>query len=128
LAASVAIGIGAVAIEKHFKLDDKECGPDSSFSLNVDELSKLVIDCNQAWLAKGGNEFKRSEVEKENIVFRRSLYFVSDLKKGETIKINHIRRIRPGYGLAPKYLNDVVGRTLIKDIKRGDAVSWEVIE
>ena len=128
LAASVAIGIGAVAIEKHFKLDNQECGPDSSFSLNVNELSKLVIDCNHAWLAKGKTEFKRAEVEKENIVFRRSLYFVSDLKIGEEIKPEHIRRIRPGYGLPPKYLNKVLGKTVKKDIKRGDAVIWEVIQ
>ena len=60
IAAVTAIGMGAVAIEKHFKLDNKECGPDSSFSLSIDELSKLVDDCNDAWTAKGSVRFSRS--------------------------------------------------------------------
>ncbi len=128
LAAVVAIGMGAVAIEKHFKLDDNDCGPDSSFSLNIEQLSSLVRDCNSAWEAKGKESFKRSNLEKDNLVFRRSIYFVKDLKKGEIIKNDDIKRIRPGYGLKPKYFNSLIGKVVKKDVERGDPLKWEVIE
>lgn len=128
LAATVAIGIGAVAIEKHFKLDENECGPDSSFSLNIEELIKLVSTCNNAWEAKGQIAFNRSNLEKDNLIFRRSIYFVKDLKKGEIIKKDDIKRIRPGYGLKPKYFNDLIGKVVNKDVERGDPVKWSIIE
>ena len=127
LAAIVAIGIGAVAIEKHFKLDDQECGPDSSFSLNIQELSKFIIDCKDAWRSKGTFEFQRSKDEKKNIVFRRSLYFINDLKKGSTISEKDIKRIRPGYGLPPKFYKSIIGKKLSKDVERGDPVIWDVL-
>ena len=127
VAAIVSIGLGAVAIEKHFKLDEKECGPDSSFSLNIKQLSSLIYDCNNAWEAKGNADFNRSNLEKENLVFRRSIYFVKNLKKGEVIKRDDIRRIRPGFGIKPKYFPDVVGKILIRDVERGDPVTWDVL-
>ena len=127
LASVVSIGMGAVAIEKHFKLDEKECGPDSSFSLNIKQLSSLIDDCNNAWEAKGNTKFNRSNLEKDNLVFRRSIYFIKNLKKGQIIKTSDIRRIRPGYGLKPKYFNDVIGKTLTIDVERGDPVTWDVI-
>ena len=128
LAAIVAIGMGAVAIEKHFKLDDNECGPDSSFSLNIEQLSNLVKDCKSAWEAKGKTTFSRSKLEKDNLVFRRSIYFVKDLKKGERIKKDDIKRIRPGYGLKPKYFNSLIGKIVTKDVERGDPLKWDLIE
>ena len=127
LAAAVAIGLGAVAIEKHFKIDDEECGPDSSFSLNIKQLAALVEDCKSAWEAKGSGNFKRSKFEKDNQVFRRSIYFVRDLKKGQIIKKDDIRRIRPGYGLKPKYFNEVVGKVVTQNVERGDPLTWEII-
>jgi len=126
LSATVAIGLGAVAIEKHFKLNDEECGPDASFSLNINQLSNLVYTCNKSWTAKGALGFHRSKIEKENIIFRRSLYFVKDVKKGHKITQKDIRRIRPGYGISPKYFNIILGKKLIKDVQRGDAVKWEL--
>lgn len=126
IAAITSIGLGAVAIEKHFKLDDEECGPDSDFSLNIKELSKLVIECNQAWLAKGkGNTFARSEKEKDNLIFRRSLYFVRNLSKGHKITLDDIRRIRPGFGIEPKYLHEIIGKKIKKNIEIGDPVKWD---
>lgn len=127
LASTIAIGMGAVAIEKHFKLDDQYCGPDSSFSLNISQLKNLVIDCDEAWYALGDDGFKRSKIEKNNIIFRRSIYFVKDIKKGETITKEHIRRIRPGYGLAPKHINEIIGRKVSKDCERGDALKWDLL-
>ena len=128
LAATVAIGMGAVAVEKHFKLDENECGPDSSFSLNIEGLSSLVRDCTSAWEAKGKTAFNRSSLEKDNLVFRRSIYFVKDLKKGDMIRKDDIRRIRPGYGLKPKYFNSLIGRIVNKNVERGDPLKWDLIE
>tara|TARA_A100001015_G_scaffold315353_1_gene426974 strand:- start:820 stop:1857 length:1038 start_codon:yes stop_codon:yes gene_type:complete len=125
LAAIVAIGMGAVAIEKHFKLDQEDCGPDSSFSLDVSQLSELVNDCNMAWSAKGKTSFRRADIEKENKVFRRSLYFINNLKKGDKIKESDIRRIRPGYGLSPKHYDEIIGKKLTKSVEKGDPVSWD---
>ena len=127
IAALTAIGMGAVAIEKHFKLDDEECGPDSSFSLKIDELFKLVNECNDAWNAKGTISFNRALSESKNMIFRRSLYFVNSLKKGQKISKQHIRRIRPGFGLPPKYFDSLIGRKVIADVNPGDAVTWEVL-
>ncbi len=127
LAATVAVGIGAVAIEKHFKLNETDCGPDSSFSLTPAQLSTLVKDCNDAWLAKGQDGFFRADVESENKIFRRSLYFINDLPLGEIISSNDVKRIRPGYGLAPKYLSEILGKKLTRAVERGDPVSWDCI-
>lgn len=125
IAALTAIGMGAVAVEKHFKLDVNDCGPDSSFSLSVEELQSLVIECNEAWTAKGSFGFKRAHSEVQNMAFRRSLYFVNSLKKGQAISRNDIRRIRPGYGLPPKYFESILGREVTKDVHPGDAVTVE---
>ena len=127
IAAVTAIGMGAVAIEKHFKLDNKECGPDSSFSLSIDELSRLVNDCNDAWTAKGSISFNRSLSETQNIVFRRSIYFINSLKKGQKISEQDIRRIRPGLGLPPKYFDSLIGRELAVDVNPGDAVTLDAL-
>ena len=127
IAATVAVGMGAVAIEKHFKLDERDCGPDSSFSLNIKQLTSLVNDCREAWQAKGQSKFGRSEVESSNVVFRRSLYFVKDLSKGQIIGETDIRVIRPGYGLKPKHINSVIGKSVSVDVERGDPVKWNIL-
>ena len=126
-AALTSIGMGAVAIEKHFKLDKDDCGPDSTFSLTTEQLASLVNDCQDAWLAKGGSKFRRANSEASNMVFRRSLYFVKKLKKGEVITEQHIRRIRPGFGLAPKFFDEVVGCEVRVDVDAGVAVTWDLI-
>ncbi len=128
VASTVSIGLGAVAIEKHFKMDIKDNGPDSSFSLLPEQLESLVDDCKQAWLAVGSASFSRAEIEEVNKKFRRSLYFVKDLSVGQTISSNDIRRIRPGFGIAPKYLNEVVGKKLRYNVERGDPVKWDCIK
>ena len=127
IAAVTAIGMGAVAIEKHFKLDDKECGPDSSFSLTIEELSRLVKDCDNAWTAKGAVSFNRSHSESKNLIFRRSIYFIRGLKKGQKISKQDIRRIRPGFGLSPKYFDSLIGRELEFDVNPGDPVTLDVL-
>lgn len=128
-AASIsAISLGASAIEKHFTLSRKEKGPDSSFSIEPEELRKLVQELSQIHHAIGNQKFSRSQSETQSKVFRRSLYFVKKLKKGQKILKDDIRRIRPGFGLKPKFYEDVVGRKLLKDVDIGDRVSWDLLD
>ena len=127
IASLTAIGMGAVAIEKHFKLDDLECGPDSSFSLNKEQLENLVVDCQKAWQARGKPGLNRAPSERQNMVFRRSLYFVKSLKKGHILTEGDIRKIRPGFGLSPKHLPDVLGKKLIESVEEGQRVTFEVL-
>ena len=126
-AAVTAIGLGAVAIEKHFTLDRTQKGPDSAFSLEPVELKNLVNETAAAWSAIGQGGLQRSKVEEQNKIFRRSIYFVKDLEKGDLITNDAIRRIRPGFGLSPKYFDELLGKPVLKDVFRGEPVSWEAI-
>jgi pseudaminic acid synthase len=126
-AAIASIALGACAIEKHFTISREEKGPDSEFSIEPKELKELVRDARNTWEALGCEGFNRPKAELGSKVFRRSIYFVSDVKSGEKIKESDIRRIRPGFGLSPKYFDKLIGRTLIKDVKRGEAVNWDMI-
>ncbi len=127
-AALIATGLGVVAIEKHFTLDRREKGPDSSFSMNPTEMKKLVIKTKEAWQGMGKGQFERTEQEKKNKIFRRSLYFVKSIRKGGLVTKNHIRVIRPGFGIEPKFYNQIIGKRTKIDIQKGDRVSWEVLE
>ena len=124
-AAISAVALGACAIEKHFTISRTEKGPDSEFSIEPHELKNLVQDTKDAWLALGNESFARPNAESGSKIFRRSIYFVADIKSGQKVKTSDIRRIRPGFGLPPKHFDSIVGKTVIKDVKRGDAVSWE---
>jgi pseudaminic acid synthase len=125
--AIASIALGACAIEKHFTISRQEKGPDSEFSVEPSELKELVKDTKNAWEALGNEGFNRPKAELGSNVFRRSIYFVNDIKSGEKIKETDIRRIRPGFGLPPKYFDKLIGKTLSADVKRGDAVSWDMI-
>lgn len=128
IAAITAVALGACAIEKHFTLSREDKGPDSEFSLEPPELGNLVIDAKAAWSAIGREGFIRPTAEFNSQVFRRSLYFVKDIKAGHVIGINDIRRIRPGFGLPPKYFDQIIGMKALRDINRGEAVTWNVID
>lgn len=119
-----AVAMGACLIEKHFTLSRKDKGPDSEFSLEPKEFEKLCSDTKCAWMALGKAGFQRQEAEKSSMVFRRSLYFVKDLPAGHVIEKEDIRRIRPGMGLAPKYFEQLIGKTLKQEIKMGTAVNF----
>jgi pseudaminic acid synthase len=127
-AAITAVALGACAIEKHFTISRNDKGPDSDFSIEPDELKQLVNDSKNAWSALGSESFMRPVAESSSKAFRRSIYFVSDIKSGNKIRLSDIRIIRPGFGLPPKYFDKLIGKTLIKDVKRGDAVNWGVLE
>ena len=125
LASTLSIAMGAVAIEKHFKLDNIESGPDASFSLNPGQFASLVENCNNAWRAIGNEGFARAKSEEANKGFRRSLYFVRDIGSGQKITHSDVRRIRPGFGLEPKYYTDIIGKTLKRSVTSGDRVTWD---
>jgi pseudaminic acid synthase len=127
VAATTAVALGASAIEKHFTISRADKGPDSEFSIEPNELRDLVRDVNQAWLSLGKHELVRPQSENTSLIFRRSLYFVNDIKSGSVIKPDDVRRIRPGFGLSPKFYQDIIGKVAAKDIKRGEAVTWDTI-
>ena len=127
LASVFAIANGASAIEKHFKLDEKDCGPDASFSILPAQLKSLCDDCESSFEAMKSNELQRESHELVNKKFRRSIYFVKALAKGEMITKDDIKRVRPGFGLEPKYFDWVVGQKVSVDVDFGDAVTLDVL-
>lgn len=127
-AAVASIALGGTVIEKHFTLSRAEGGVDSAFSLEPDEMALLVRECNTAWQALGHISYEVAEQEKKSLQFRRSLYIVEDLKKGDILTEKNVRSIRPGLGLSPKYYDIVLGKRVKCDVKRGTGLSWDVIE
>ncbi len=122
-----AVSLGASIIEKHFTLDRDGGGPDDSFSLELEDMTNLCSGAKSAWSALGEINYERKTSEESNIKFRRSLYFVKDITEGEIITEDHIKSIRPGYGLAPKHYNDVIGKKVTKKAVSGTALGWEYI-
>lgn len=120
-----AIALGACVIEKHFTLARSDGGPDSAFSLEKEELKSLVDNCEMAFEAIGKPNFISTEAELKTKCHRRSLYVVRDIKKGDTFTCEHVRSIRPGNGIPPKYLDDVIGSVAQKNLSFGTALQWE---
>lgn len=128
----VAVPIAAVSqsaciIEKHITLSAGNSSPDSAFSLDPAAFREMVDAVRTAEKAIGEVSYETSNVEKKSNIFRRSLFFVENLRKGDTINPENLRSIRPGYGLAPKYYYDLLGRQVAKDIERGTPASWDLI-
>lgn len=126
-ASVVSAALGATLIEKHFILDRNDKGPDSAFSIEPNELEALCKETKDAWLSLGKVGYERKPAEEANAKFRRSVYFVKDISAGEIIIQEHIRRVRPGFGLPPKFEANILGKTAKVDIKRGTATSWDLI-
>jgi pseudaminic acid synthase len=126
--AVTSVALGACVIEKHFTLDRSGGGPDDSFSLEPDDLAALCRDAKTAWASLGKIDYGRKSSEQGNVQFRRSLYFVKALKAGDVIAADAVRSVRPGFGLAPKYLDDVIGRRLKSDVAYATAVRREHFE
>jgi pseudaminic acid synthase len=125
--AITSVALGASIIEKHVTLDRNGGGPDDSFSLNPAELSALCSGAKQAWLAMGKVDYGLKSSEQGNLKYRRSLYFVKDIRAGEVITGAHVRSVRPGFGLPPKYLNSILGKTCAKGAQRGEPVSFDLL-
>lgn len=120
--AITSIAMGASIIEKHFTLDRSGGGPDDSFSLEPAELTALCRDSTIAWAALGKVDYGRKSSEQGNVKFRRSLYFVKNLKAGDVITADSVRSVRPGFGLAPKFLDDIMGKRLKCDVQKNHPV------
>jgi pseudaminic acid synthase len=123
-----AIALGGAVIEKHFTLARADGGPDAAFSLEPDEFKRLCEDCNNAWLSLGQVSYRTKVAEEGNTVFRRSLYAVADIAEGDVINAQNVRSIRPGYGLPPRHLPNVLGKVATRSLSRGTALAWDMIK
>tara|TARA_Y100000996_G_scaffold342128_1_gene279564 strand:- start:2476 stop:3543 length:1068 start_codon:yes stop_codon:yes gene_type:complete len=123
--AIASVALGASIIEKHFTLNRSGGGPDDSFSLEPKEMNNLCYGANVAWSALGKINFSRKPSEKANIQFRRSLYFVKDLRSGDIISEDSVKSVRPGFGLPPKFLKEVIGQKITTNISKNTPVKNE---
>jgi pseudaminic acid synthase len=122
-----AVALGACIVEKHFTLSRSVPSPDSAFSLEPQEFKSMVEAIRTAEEAMGEVRYEVSEQEAKSRAFRRSLFIVKDMKAGDIFTEENVRSIRPGYGLHPRHLKDVLGRRAARDIKQGTPISWELI-
>lgn len=126
--AVAAVALGANIVEKHFTLSRSMPGPDSQFSMEPAEFKTMVSDIRNVEAAMGDASFKIGESERKNMVFRRSLFVVTDMRKGERFTSNNVRSIRPNFGLPPKYLKDVLGKRAKRNVSKGTPLRWELVE
>jgi len=125
--AIASVALGACVIEKHLTLDRKLGGPDAAFSLEPDEFKAMVKSVRETEKSLGEVSYDLTDKMKKSREFSRSLFVVKDIKAGEIFTEENIRSIRPGYGLSPKYLKDILGKRAIQDIKKGTPSKWELI-
>lgn len=126
--ATASVALGATVIEKHFTLARADGGVDASFSLEPAEMAMLVDETLRAWQALGQVKYGPTATEQKSLAYRRSLYAVRDIAPGETLTADNIRAIRPGAGLKPKYIENILGRKARQQIQRGTPLSWNLID
>lgn len=126
-AAVAAVALGATVIEKHVTLSRAEGGVDAAFSLEPPELAQLVRETHAAWQALGEARLGPGESERGSLVFRRSLYVCADLAPGDRLTPQNLRAIRPGYGLPPKFLDQLLGKRVARAVKRGTPMTWDLL-
>jgi N-acetylneuraminate synthase len=127
-ASVAATAFGAVVIEKHFTLRRADGGVDAAFSLEPEELKQLVTETERAWLSLGGICYGPTPAEETGRTRRRSLYIVQDMKKGDILTSVNVKAIRPGLGLLPKHLDQVIGMRLAVDTPRGTPLDWSLLK
>ena len=128
LGVSVAsVALGATVIEKHFTLNRAGGGVDSAFSMEPSEMAQLVVETERAWQALGKVSYGPTEAEKKSLQYRRSLYIVQDIKAGKVLTKDNVRAIRPGLGLPPKYFDTILGKSLRYDVRKGTALTWDMV-
>lgn len=123
-----AVALGAVVVEKHLTLSRSTPGPDSAFSLEPHEFKAMVDAIRVTEKALGRVNYQVTEHEKSSRIFRRSLFLVTDIKKGEIFSDENVRSIRPGHGLLPKYLEMVIGKHAVQDFKKGTPLNWDMFQ
>ncbi|MGV7228586.1 MAG: pseudaminic acid synthase [Nitrospirales bacterium] len=126
--AIAAVTLGANIVEKHFIFSRSDGGPDSSFSMEPEEFSHMVTAIRDVEQALGGISFEPNSEEQKSLCFRRSLFVVQDVHPGEQMTLKNVRTIRPGYGLAPKFLEQVLGKRAKKPIQKGTPLSWGLVD
>lgn len=125
---AVSVALGARVIEKHIILNKEIGGPDSSFSLSIDEFKEMVKAVRDAEKAIGRVDYSMSEEKRSNRTTGRSLFVVQDIKAGEVFTNDNVRSIRPGYGMHPKYLNSLINKKAKVDLLKGTPLDWNVID
>lgn len=125
--AVAAVALGATVVEKHFTLRRSDGGVDSAFSLEPAEMAQLAVETERAWQALGHVSYGATAAEVPSLQFRRSLYVVQDVKAGDLLTPDNVRAIRPGLGLPPKHLEQVLGRQAAVDIARGTPLAWDLV-
>lgn len=125
--AVTSVSLGASIIEKHFTLDREGGGPDDSFSLEPQDLAALCNGVSTAWKALGEVDYGRKSSEQGNVKFRRSLYFVRDMQAGQEITAEDVASVRPGYGMAPKFLDEILGKVVSRNISAATPVSEDTL-
>lgn len=123
-----SVALGATVIEKHFTLSRADGGVDSAFSMEPAEMAQLVLESERAWQALGYVSYGPMEAEKKSLQYRRSLYISQDIKAGDVLTRENVRAIRPGFGLPTKYFDVLLGKRIVKDVKRGTPVNWELLK
>ena len=118
----MSISFGAKLIEKHFTYRRSDGGPDAEFSMEPNELKDLSHNLSVAYQAIGEGSFKMKAAEESNIKFRRSIYAIKKINKGDIFCDSNIKRIRPGYGLEPKYFEEIIGKTATRDIEEASPI------
>lgn len=126
--ATAAVALGAVAVEKHVTLARIDGGPDGAFSMEPDEMEALVRDVRTVWAARSGVGYAEEKDEARSRLHRRSLFAVADIAQGEKLSTSNIRSIRPGDGLKPKYMHEILGRHATRDVACGTPLSWDLID
>ena len=125
--AFASVALGAVAVEKHFTLDRRGGGPDDSFSLEPADLGALRRGLDTAWESLGRIDYGIKPSEAGNLIYRPSIYVSQDVKAGDPVTAENVRTVRPGLGLHPRYLDEVIGRTFLHDVQFGTPLSWPLI-
>jgi len=125
--AAAAVAFGATVIEKHVTVRRADGGVDSAFSLEPAEFRELVVETGRAWQALGSVRYGPTDAERKSLAFRRSLFLAVDLRAGDRITADSIRVVRPGHGLHPRHLPQIIGRVLTRDVKKGEPVDWDMV-
>lgn len=125
--AIASVVVGGSVVEKHFTLARSDGGPDAAFSLEPAEFTALAADCKTAWRALGRAGYDLKGSERGNLAFRRSLYVAADVEAGAPLTADNVRSIRPGFGLPPQHLPELLGRPAARPLKRGERMAWDMV-
>jgi N-acetylneuraminate synthase len=123
-----AVALGATVIERHFTISRADGGVDSAFSMEPEEMCRLVEESERAWLALGTVHYGPTGQEEASIRFRRSIYVAEDVRAGDVLDNVNLRVVRPGLGLPPKHYDELLGKRINRDVPKGTPLSWDLVD